>query len=202
MISDNSARLEKLGISKNNGRILRTEPNAVGERVPHARFPRNPRHVVEIAFRVGMIQIQSGWDDACRYRKKNRADSCRSAGALRMANHRLRCAHWKATGAFAKAMLDGARLDAVVQDRRRAVQIHIIDIIDVQAAVLDGQRHCARGFDTRFVETHAMIGITRRPVAQNLGINESPAAAGGRFSLQNIDPRSLAEYKSLAVLRT
>ena len=61
-----------------------------------------------------MIQIQSWRDDVFFHREKDRADSCRAAGALRMANHRLRRAHGNVAGAFLKAMLDGTRLDAVI----------------------------------------------------------------------------------------
>src|SRR5437667_2469248 len=121
MISDASTRREKLGISQDEGRVFRTEPDAVGERVSHAHLAGNARNIIEVAFRIGLIQIQSRRDEAFVHRKKNGADSGRTAGALRMANHRFRCAHGNTPGAFSKTVLDGTRLDAVVQNRRRAV---------------------------------------------------------------------------------
>src|SRR6266516_4188898 len=121
MISDASTRREKLGISEDDGRVFRTEPDAVGERVSHARLAGNARNIIEVAFRIELIQIQSRRDEAFVHRKKNCADSGRTAGALRMANHRFRCAHGNTPGAFSKTVLDGTRLDAVVQNRRRAV---------------------------------------------------------------------------------
>src|SRR5213594_883853 len=45
------------------------------------------------------------------------------------------------------------------------------------------------------------MGIACRPISENLGVDGSSAASGRRFGLHNVDPRSLAQNKSIAVLR-
>src|SRR5438046_1500476 len=97
MISEASTRREKLGISQDEGRVFRPEPDAVGERVSHPHLAGNARNIIEVAFRIGLIQIQSRRDEAFVHRKENCADSGRSAGALRMANHRFRFANGRAS---------------------------------------------------------------------------------------------------------
>src|SRR5206468_1045560 len=121
MISDASTRREKLGISEDDGRVFRTEPDAVGERVSHARLAGNARNIVEV--------------------------------------------------------------------------------VGPQAGILDRHRHRPRRLDTGLVETHAMMGIARGPVPQNLSIDGRAAASCRRFGLHKIDPGSLAKYKSITVFR-
>src|SRR5438067_1208109 len=94
MISSSSARFAKLrNIAQDERRVLRAKPDTVRQRVTDAGFARYFGHVVEIALRIRMVQIQRGRNETFRHGEQNRADSGRSAGSLGMANHRFRRAH-------------------------------------------------------------------------------------------------------------
>ena len=51
------------------------------------------------------------------------------------------------------------------------MKIYVIDVRRTPSGILKSHRHRPRGFDARIIETDAMIGIARRTVAGNFGID-------------------------------
>ena len=67
--------------------------------------------------------------------------------------------------------LKRAGLDAIIQYRRRAMQVYVVDFFGVATRVLQRQLHCARGFVARLFKTHAMIGVAGGAIAGNLRVD-------------------------------
>ena len=81
------------------------------------------------------------------------------------------------------------------------MEIHVIDVSDIEACILDGHRHRAPRFHSRFVEAHAMIGIAGRRVSEDLGIDRRAASSRGGLGLDHVYPCAFAEHKPVAILR-
>ena len=62
--------------------------------------------------------------------------------------------------AAVKRQLQGVRFNAIVEHRRGAVQIHVIDVARLNAGIRHCQRHCAGRLVAAFLKTDAMKGIT------------------------------------------
>src|SRR5439155_25603911 len=116
MISASLARFSKLeNISENERSVLRAEADAVRQRVAHARLAWYARHVIEIAFRVGNVQIQSRRNEVFLHGEENRANAGGSACPLRMTDHRRRRAHGYPAGPLFEVILDGSCVDPIVK---------------------------------------------------------------------------------------
>src|SRR5262249_53913710 len=94
MISVSSARFRNLDhTAENHRRILRTKPDTVRQCITDCRFAWSGGNVIEIAFRVGKVEVQSRRDEILLECEDDRADAGRPASALRMTDHRLRRTH-------------------------------------------------------------------------------------------------------------
>src|SRR5262245_46265719 len=95
MISVSSARYRNLDhTAENHRRVFRTKPNTVRQSVTDHRLARLGWDIIEIALRISKVEIQSRRNEILLQCEHDGADSGRAACALRMANHRLRRAHW------------------------------------------------------------------------------------------------------------
>src|SRR6185369_16797163 len=200
MISGSSSRLRKLGnISENDGRILRSKADAIRQRIPDFGFAGDKWHVIEITLGIGILEIESRRNQTFSHRKQNRTDACRAACTLRMSDHRFGRTHRDSKSMFLEAMFHGTCLDTIVQLRRRAVQIHVINVVDRQARILDCEFHRSSWLNSGFVETNAMMRITCRSISEDFGINPSTSSQRRTFGLDDIQPRAFSKYEAVTV---
>jgi hypothetical protein len=95
------------------------------------------RNVVEIAFRIGPLEIQCRRDDVLFQREQYRANPGRSTRALRMTNHGFCRTQRNAAGAFFEAMLDGTSFDAIVEIGGCPMKIDVINVVDGESGIFD-----------------------------------------------------------------
>src|SRR5215212_2734867 len=116
-----------------------------------------------------------------------------------MADLRFSRGHWDARGLAVEREFQGTSLNAIVKERRGAVQIHVINVLCFTAGILERDAHRTRRFITILSEANAMISITRRAVARNLGI-DTRAAIGRLFEFfKHVDPRAFAKHDSRSI---
>src|SRR5439155_25915547 len=116
MSSDSWDRRANLpNISENEHGSLRSEADAVCQRVLYPSLPCNAGDIIQVAFGIRLFQIQCRRDDLLLHRKKNGADTGGATGSLRMSDHRLRRAQWNLPGPLSKTLFDCACLDTVIQ---------------------------------------------------------------------------------------
>ncbi len=92
------------------------------------------RNIVEIALRIGRVQIDGGRDLSALHGDDGGCDSSRPACTLRMADLRFQCRHRHRACPFAQRELQSLRLDAVIELGGRSVEIHVVDIVRAMPA--------------------------------------------------------------------
>src|SRR5258707_61255 len=95
----------------------------------HRRLARVFRHVIQIAFGIGIFKINGGREDPIAQRKHADAGFEAASAAQQMAGHGFRRADGNALGALAKNALEGARFDHVANGRGSAVGVHVANIV-------------------------------------------------------------------------
>src|ERR1051325_8331 len=88
-----------------------------------------------------------------------------------MSDLRLSCRHRNARGVAVERTLQRTRLDAIVQNRRRAVQVNVVDVLRFATGIFERESHRARGFVAIFGQTDAMIRVASSTVTEYLRIN-------------------------------
>ena len=101
-------------------------------------------------------------------------------------------------GRVAERHLRRTRLDAVVQQRGRAVVLHVADVLGREAGVGERLAHRARRLLAGLVEAHAVVGVARRAVAADLGEHPRAARARPLERLEDEHPGALAEDEPVA----
>ncbi len=179
--------------------VLRAEPDAVAEGVLDGGRASLVRHVVEVAGRVGAIEVDRRRQEAVAHGEQRRRHPGRAAGALRMADHGLDRRARQAVCGPPEGAAHGQGLDAVVQLRRGAVVRDVADRLGRHAGFFHRERHRARRLFARLVQTHAVVSVAGRAVAGDLAVNAGPARAGPLGLLENEHPRTLAQHEPVAV---
>ena len=100
---------------------------------------------------------------------------------------------------FAKSEFDGPGLNTVVQLRRSAVIVNVIDLFRLHAGFLQGQLNCAGRFLTALFQPHAMVRIARRAVSADFAVNSRAALYGATGRLQYEKPGPLRNDEAVAI---
>src|SRR6185312_10114671 len=97
----------------------------------HTNLASRVRHVVEVAGRVGRVEIDGGMDDA-RLQSHHGGDEFHAAGgAEQVADHALGAADRDLARVGAEDALDGVGFGRVAELRARAVRIDVADIFGI-----------------------------------------------------------------------
>ena len=111
-----------------------------------------------------------------------------------MADLRFGRGHRDALCFFTKREFYCLSFDAVVEERRCAMQVDVINLFGHTSGVLHRQCHCTRRLVARLFKPHAMVGVARRAVARNLRVDIRAASHGTLILFENVHPRALAEH--------
>ena len=110
----------------------------------HRHFTRGIRHIVQITFGVGGLQVDRWRNNAVLDGERARGHFHRAGGAEHVAG----CAFGGTDGELARVVaengLDGLRFRDVPDWRGSAVGIDVIDISQIQPAGAQGHFHAAR----------------------------------------------------------
>src|ERR1017187_7671509 len=115
--------------------ILRAESDPVAERELELGGARHVRDVVEVALRIGGLEVERRWKKAALHPEQRRGEPGRSRGALRVPDLALHAAAGNSGGRVAERLLCRTRLDAVVEQRGGAVVLHVADVLGTEAGV-------------------------------------------------------------------
>ena len=66
--------------------VLRAEANAIAKRDAHIRFAREIGNVIEVAIRIGFVEIDCGRDQIGMHRAEGCTQARRAAGPLRVSD--------------------------------------------------------------------------------------------------------------------
>ena len=130
---------------RRDARVVAAEAEGVVDDGVHLHFARGVRNVIQIAFRVGILQIDGRRDDAVFDGQRANGHFHRARRSQHVPGRALGGADGDFVYAFAKDGLDGLRFANVALRRGGAVGIDVIDILDGQAAAAQGHFHAARG---------------------------------------------------------
>src|SRR5689334_13172695 len=96
---------------------------------------------------------------------------------------------------------DGARLDAVVQLRRRTVIVDVLHLGSGNRGLLQRQPDGARRLLATLLQADAMIRLARGAVACHLPVDMRSARTRLLHLLQYEEPRALGDHKAVAIAR-
>src|SRR6185369_17367873 len=108
-----------------NRTVLRAEADTVAERDIYAGFARFVGDVIEITIRIRLVEVYRWWDLVCMHCAERCRQTSRTTCTLRMSDLRLRRRHRNARCMAVQRQLQGARLNSIVEQRRRAVEVHV-----------------------------------------------------------------------------
>src|SRR6185436_10007245 len=126
-----------------NRTVLRAEADTVAERDFHACFARFVGDVIQITIRVRLVEVDRWWDFVRMHRAERRRYPCRATRALRMSDLRLRCRHRNPRRLPVKRELQGARLNSIVEQGGRAVEVYVVEIFRLATGVFEREAHRA-----------------------------------------------------------
>src|ERR1700745_1251664 len=134
-------------------------------------------HIIQVALWIGIIEINRRRNLAVMHGDQCRCDSRSSARALRVPNLGLECRHRRAVRAISQRQLQRPRLDAIIELRRSAVKIDIIDLLSRNTSFFHRKLNRSRRLLATFCQPYAMKGLTRGTVSRDLGIDtRSPSS--------------------------
>jgi hypothetical protein len=108
-----------------------------------------------------------------------------------MAHLRLRRRHGDARSVTVKCEFERVGFDAIVEQGRRAVQVHVVDVFRFATSICERQAHRTRRLVAVFSQTHAMIGIARGAITRDLRIDRGTAIERVLQLLKNVNPGTL-----------
>src|SRR5262249_55039336 len=111
------------------GRILRSEGDAVAHGMLYLKRTPGLGHVVQVAFGVRLFQIDGGRELVVLHRDQRGGDAGCAACPLRVADLRFQGRHRHFIGMAVESQLESPRLDAIVEFSGGAVKVYIVDIL-------------------------------------------------------------------------
>ncbi len=97
-------------------------------------------------------------------------------------------------------LADAARLDGVVQDRRRPVIVDVADVLFGAARPLDRETHRADDLFALGIHLDAMIGVAGRSIAVHRRVDAGAARQGPVLAFEHQHPRPFTEDEAVARL--
>ena len=117
-----------------------------------------------------------------------------------MAGHRLRRADHELFRRVAEAALDRVALREIASLGRRAVRVHIADLIRIDAGVLHGRAHAARRTVAVFARRRDMERVGAHAEPGQLAIDASVALARMFVVFEHEHAGSVGEHEAIAIL--
>src|SRR5271157_5323978 len=181
------------------GRVLRAEGDAVANCI--FDFGTSPRfgHVIEIAIIVGFFQVYRWRNLAVPHSNQRGGNSGGATGSLRMPDLRLQAGHRRLARLLAQGQLQRARLDAVVQLRRGAVQVDVADVCRCDACIFHGHLNGAGRLLSALLQANAMKGLAGRAISRYLGEDPRSSRAGMLVLLEEEHPRTFGHNEAVAM---
>src|ERR1022692_4051800 len=130
------------------GGVGAAETEGIVQRDADFLLARFVRHVIQIAFRIGILLVDGGRHDAVFDREHGKHRFNRAGRAERMSRHRFGRADPDLRRALAENLLDRLRLGDIALRRRSAVRIDIVDLVGVEVAVPQADLHALRRADS------------------------------------------------------
>src|SRR6185369_16233552 len=118
-----------------------------------------------------------------------------------MSDLRLRCRHRNPRRLPVKRELQGARLNSIVEQGGRAVEVYVVEIFRLATSVFEREAHRACWLVTIFGESHAMIRVARRAIADHFSVNLRAAIQRMPQLFKDINPRAFAKNDSGSIAR-
>ena len=160
---------------------MAAEPERIRQHRVDSLRARDVGYIVEIAVRVGVLVVdrrrQTTLQD--RFDANDRFD--RAAGADQVTGHALGRRHgW---GMIAEYRPDGLRLGAVIVRCRRAMRIDVADVGRLEPRPAERCAHRPRRAFTTFARRGDVVGVGRRAVASDLGVDVRVEWTAGTLGL-------------------
>ncbi len=114
-----------------------------------------------------------------------------------MSDHRLRGGAWHTVRTGPQQLANAARLHGIVQHGGRAVVVDVADLLDRTARSCDGQPHRPDDVLPVRVHLHTVVGVARRSVAVDRGVDTSTPGARAVLALERHHPCPLAKHESV-----
>lgn len=145
--------------ANHQGVVLAAEAEAVGEANCYVAVVRFVRDVVQVAFGVGGIEINCGWEDVITdgERAGDQFDGTRSGDEV--AHHTFDRTHSNGGGVFSENRLDGSRFDGVVFLSSSAVGGDVVDILGAYAGLFECALHGGDGSASFGVDVGDAVGV-------------------------------------------
>ena len=130
--------------------------------------PGRAGNVVQVAVRVGFLHVDGGGHDAVAHGQQGGGHTGGAARALRVADQAFQRGARQLVGMPVEGQFHGARLDAVVQLRRGAVIVDVLDVRGRDAGFVHRHAHGARRLLAALLQPHPVVGfaggtLARRP---------------------------------------
>ena len=97
------------------------------------------RDVIKIAVRIGFFQVDRRWNLVVLHGDERSGDTRGATGALRVSNLGFERRHRNFVSMIAQRQLERARLNAIIQIGRGAVQVYVLNVFGADARFLHGQ---------------------------------------------------------------
>src|SRR3984893_6047731 len=181
-------------------RVMAPEPEGGAQCEVNAGLAAVVGHVVEVALRVRLFQVDRGWHELVVY--GHNCDHCLngSGGTEQVPVHRLRRGHRNCCGSLAQRGLHRARLRRIVELRRCAMCVDVAHLGSVLASAL----HRAQDAPPRSIAVGGGLrdvrGVGGRTVAGYLRVDASAPPARVLVFLEDDNARTLAHHEPVAVL--
>ena len=80
------------------------------------------------------------------------------------------------------------------------MEIDVADLLERAAGALDGELHRADYLIAVGIHLHAVVGVARRPVPFDAGVNARAARTGAVLAFEHQHPRALAQHETITPL--
>ncbi len=148
----------------------------------------------------GLSRLMVGGTTPSRMRQDREDRLHRARCAQQMADRGLGRGHTHASGRVADEPLHGAEFDLVAERRRGAVRVDVVDLGWRDAGALDRRGHAAERAVAIWRRRRDMIGVARKPVADQLGVDFGAARLGVLVFLEHDHAGALGQHEAVAVL--
>lgn len=182
-----------------HGGVMSTEAEAVVHRVSNAAIAWVVWGVIQIAIRIGRIEIDGGWDDVVVAGEDRQDHLDTAAGAEGVSEVSFGAGDGDRSGGFPEDIFDGHGFGFVAERGAGAVGVDVIDIARVELSVGEGVGHGPCSTAAMFVWGGDMAGVARPAVADDLAVDACAASFRMLKFFEDQDTAAFAEDESVSV---
>src|SRR5580658_6129818 len=177
--------------------IQAAEREGIRERELDGGWAGDVRDHVEVAGRVGLVEIGGGWQDSISQGEQRGGRLDGAGRAEGMAVHGLGGAHPEPIRVLAKDLADGRGFGGIVGYRRGAVRVDVADVVWLSPSVGNSGAHGSGSAIRRRLGDMESVGGHAK--AGDFAEYRGAARAGGIQRLQHQHRRSFAQDEAAAV---